>query len=75
MGTDSAVLQSFQNVRPPERLVRSALGAVLLGLGLAGALPGLGSTAALLLGWVPLVTGLIGWCPLYAVLRAGSHRS
>lgn len=70
-------LPEFRNLHPAERVVRVVLGLVLLGLGAAGALPGLGSLAALLLGWAPLVTGLVGWCPFYAVLRAGGarHRS
>jgi hypothetical protein len=69
------VLPTFRNLRPHERLFRIGLGILLLALGAAGALPGLGSTAALLLGWAPLVTGLLGWCPIHAVLRAGAHRS
>lgn len=70
-------LPTYRNLQPAERVVRVLLGLVLLGLGAADALPGLGSIAALLLGWAPLVTGLVGWCPFYAVLRAGGahHRS
>ena len=50
------------------------LGLAMLAAGLVDALPGMASTAALLFSWVPLLTGLAGWCPFYAVLRAGAAR-
>jgi hypothetical protein len=46
-----------------ERALRVILGIALLGLTLSGAIGVWGW-----LGVVPLATGLIGWCPLYAVL-------
>lgn len=64
-----------------DRAVRVAVGAVLLivGFGL------IGGTAGVIVGivaFVPLLTGLVGWCPLYSVFgfrtdkvedRVGAH--
>ena len=50
------------NVGGRDRAFRMALGLVLLSLTVVG------PTAWGLLGLIPLVTGLVGWCPLYALL-------
>ncbi len=47
-----------------DRFVRIAAGLLLLSLVFVGP-----KTAWGYLGLVPLVTGLVGWCPLYAVFR------
>lgn len=52
-----------------DRMLRIALGAVLLYLGWSGAVSGTLGTTFKVLGFVPLITGLIGWCPLYSALR------
>jgi hypothetical protein len=49
-----------------DRVVRILIGLVALGLFFFG--PAWGMRWLLLVGLVPLVTGLVGWCPLYAVL-------
>ncbi len=46
-----------------DRILRIVVGLVLVGLTLAGTLPVWGW-----IGIVPLATGLLGWCPLYAML-------
>jgi hypothetical protein len=40
---------------------------VLLYLGWSGAVAGTVGTVLQFLGFVPLATGLLGWCPLYAI--------
>lgn len=50
-----------------DRIARVALGIVLLYLGWSGAVAGTVGTVLQFLGFVPLATGLLGWCPLYAV--------
>jgi hypothetical protein len=53
------------------------LGVVLLGLGWSGAVGGALGVFLKVFGIVPFVTGLAGWCPLYAVLgirTGGGHR-
>jgi len=46
-----------------DRIVRVALGLAVLSLAFVGPKSPLGY-----IGIVPIVTGLIGWCPLYTVL-------
>lgn len=50
-----------QNENNIDRIVRVALGIVILVAGLAA-----GSWLGLI-GLIPLVTGLVGFCPLYAI--------
>lgn len=57
-----------------DRLIRVAIGIALLVLGFSGALPGLWATAAKLFAWIPLVTGLTGWCPFYSLLGIRTGR-
>ncbi len=51
------------NVGGIDRIVRIVIGAVLVGLVATGQIGWWGW-----LGIVPLATGLIGWCPPYAIL-------
>jgi hypothetical protein len=51
------------NEHPVERVVRGGAGLALIGFSIAGAIGPWGY-----LGAVPLLTGLIGSCPLYTVL-------
>lgn len=52
-----------------DRILRIGLGAVLLYLGWSGTVAGGLGTLLKVIGFVPLTTGLVGWCPLYAVFR------
>lgn len=56
---------SFANEAGWDRIARVALGIVLLYLGWAEIVTGGWSTAVNIVGFVPLATGLLGWCPLY----------
>lgn len=62
-----------------DRAARVALGLFLLALGWSGAVAGGLGVFLRLFGLVPLLTGLVGWCPLYSVFRfstlGGSHRT
>jgi hypothetical protein len=51
-----------------DRAVRIAAGLLLLYLGWGGVVAGSLGAALKLLGFVPLVTGLVGWCPAYPLL-------
>ena len=51
------------NVGGTDRIIRIVVGLALIGLVLAGLIGWWGW-----LGIVPLATGLIGWCPPYAML-------
>lgn len=59
----------FVNEASWDRIARVVLGVVLLGLGWTGAVGGTLGTVFKFLGFVPLATGLVGWCPIYAILQ------
>ncbi len=52
-----------------DRIVRVVGGVVLIGLGLGGVIPSPWGWVAAVAGAVFLVTGIVGVCPIYAVLR------
>lgn len=57
------------NVGGIDRGLRIGAGAILIGLGIAG----IGAPWTFI-GVVPLLTGLIGWCPAYPLLGISSCR-
>ncbi len=63
------------NKSPIDRIIRIVLGVGLAGLTLAGGL----ATPLLYVAWlvaaVLVVTGIVGFCPLYAVLRLSTRRA
>ena len=52
-----------------DRIVRIVLGIGMLVLGWGGFVDGWLGVALQWLGFVPLLTGLIGWCPLYSLFH------
>jgi len=52
-----------------DRIVRIVLGVALLYLGWAGVVTGSWGTFLKVIGFVPLLTGLIGFCPIYAIFK------
>lgn len=58
-----------------DRIVRILLGILLLYLGWAGIVTGSWGLFLKIIGFLPLATGLIGWCPLYALLHIRTHKS
>ncbi len=52
-----------------DRIVRVVGGVVLIGLGLGGVISSPWGWVAAAVGGVFLVTGIVGFCPIYAVLR------
>lgn len=58
----------FVNEAGWDRIARVVLGVVLLVVGF-GVLGGTGGTVLGIVGLIPLVTGLAGYCPLYSVFR------
>lgn len=68
---------SYVNEAWWDRIVRVALGVVLLYLGWSGVVDGSWGTLLRFVGFLPLATGLSGWCPLYTLLgysTNGRHR-
>jgi hypothetical protein len=60
---------SFVNESSVDRIVRVVVGVLLLALGWGGIVTGTLGTIFKFLGFVPLLTGLIGWCPAYALFK------
>jgi hypothetical protein len=56
------------NVGGIERPVRIVVGIGALGIGALGGLPPVGTGIALVVGTIALVTGAIGFCPLWTLL-------
>ena len=63
----------FVNEAGWDRAARVTLGVVLLVLGL-GVVDGTLGTVLAVVAFVPLLTGLVGWCPLYSVFRFRTNR-
>ncbi|MFZ6020915.1 MAG: YgaP family membrane protein [Chloroflexota bacterium] len=60
---------SFVNESTVDRIIRVAVGVLLLALGWGGVVTGTLGAIFKFLGFVPLLTGLIGWCPAYALFK------
>ena len=56
-----------------DRIARIGFGIVLLAVGLT-VLDGIAGTVVAVLSAVPLLTGITGFCPLYAVFRFRTNR-
>ncbi len=52
-----------KNIHSQERTIRILIGGALIALAFVGP-----SNKWFLLGFIPLLTGIIGWCPPYALL-------
>lgn len=57
------------NVHPIERVLRITVGLLIISLAFWGP-----SNYWFLLGVIPVVTGLIGWCPMYKMLGVNTCR-
>jgi uncharacterized membrane protein len=65
---------SYRNQSTLDRIIRIVLGVAMLALGWSGAVEGIWGIALRIFAWVPLVTGLIGWCPFYAILGLSTRK-
>ncbi len=58
-----------------DRVIRVVLGAVLVALNLGGIVTGSWGIVLLVIGGLAFVTGLIGFCPLYALLKIRTRKA
>ena len=58
-----------QNESKVDRIIRAVFGIVLLFLGFGGVLSGTLAIVADVLGFVLLLTGAVGFCPLYTFFK------
>lgn len=61
------------NESSPDRIIRIVIGVVLAALAVTGTASGALAVVAWVLAAVLLVTGAVGFCPLYAILRIGTR--
>lgn len=61
------------NQSKTDRIIRVILGVLLLVLGWAGIVGGTWGLIFKIVGFIPLITGLIGFCPLYALLKTKTN--
>lgn len=65
----------FVNEAGWDRIARIVLGIALLWLGWGGVVTGTWGTVLGIVGFVPLITGLFGWCPLYALFGTRTKKT
>ena len=63
-----------RNLSNRERAVRGALGVFVLAASLGGWGDGHFAIGLFVFAWVPIVTGLTGWCPLYQLFGHSTRR-
>ena len=63
------------NESTPDRIIRIVVGIALLALAFAGVAGGPVAILAWVVGAILLVTGVTGFCPLYALLRISTKRT
>jgi len=69
-----ALVSLRRNLGALDRTIRIVLGLGALALPLALPIHGHGALALGLFAWVPLATGLIGWCPIYELFGLSTRR-
>ena len=63
------------NVANWDRIARVVLGIIILVLGWGGIVSGGWGVFLKIIGFVPLLTGLLGYCPIYGLLKFGTKKS
>ena len=58
-----------------DRIIRIVLGVVLLVLGWGGFVTGTLGLIFKILGFIPLLTGIVGYCPIYGLLKLSTKKS
>jgi hypothetical protein len=58
-----------------DRIARVVLGIILLVLGWGGIVTGGWGVFLKIIGFLPLLTGLLGYCPIYGLLKFGTKKA
>lgn len=66
---------SFVNEANWDRILRIVVGLVLLGLSWGGFVGGDLGSVLKIIGFIPLLTGLVGFCPLYSLFRIRTNKA
>jgi len=64
----------FINEAGWDRVLRVVVGIILLYLGWGGVVSGGLGVALKIIGFIPLLTGLAGWCPLYSLFKFSTKK-
>lgn len=67
-------LKGFSNLAIWDRVLRVLIGVSMLYLGWSDLVDGVWGIALVVFAWVPLTTGAIGWCPIYALTGITTRR-
>lgn len=70
----SAILMGYTNEAGWDRALRITLGLLMLCLGWVVLGEGLTAAVLKIFGFVPLITGLLGWCPFYSLTGTGTRK-
>ncbi|MFA5873016.1 MAG: DUF2892 domain-containing protein [Anaerolineales bacterium] len=62
------------NEGPVDRIIRVLVGIALIALGLLGVATGVWMWVAYILGAILLVTGIVGFCPLYKLFKLSTAK-
>jgi len=62
------------NEGPVDRIIRVIVGIALIALGLLGVASGVWMWVAYVLGAILLVTGIVGFCPLYKLFKLSTAK-
>lgn len=62
------------NESSADRIIRIVLGVVLLVLGWGGFVTGTVGLIFKILGFIPLLTGIVGYCPLYGLFKLSTKK-
>jgi uncharacterized membrane protein len=62
------------NEGPVDRIIRVIIGIALVALGLLGIVSGVWMWVAYVLGAILLVTGIVGFCPLYTLFKLNTAK-
>lgn len=65
----------FTNQSPLDRTIRILVGLAMLIAGWTHLVAGVWGVALEVFGWVPLIMGLLGWCPVYALLGISTKKN
>ena len=68
------MLKDFSNIAAWDRAIRIVLGIAMLWLGWSDRVDGIWAIALVIFAWVPLLTGVLGWCPVYSILGISTLR-
>lgn len=63
-----------KNEGPVDRIIRVIVGIALIALGLLGVATGVWMWVAYILGAILLLTGIVGFCPLYKLFKTSTAK-